>query len=50
MKVDAKTFDSISKPVYILEETRLRRNLHLIGSVAERAGVEIILAFKAYAL
>lgn len=50
MKVDAKTFDSISKPVYILEETRLRRNLRLISSVAERAGVEIILAFKAYAL
>ncbi len=50
MKVDAKTFDSISKPVYILEETRLRRNLRLISSVAERSGVEIILAFKAYAL
>lgn len=34
----------------MLEEAALRRNLSLIRSVAERAGVEIILAFKAYAL
>ena len=38
------------KPVYVLEETRLRRNLSLIRRVADEAGVEIILAFKAYAL
>ena len=50
MKVDAKTFENINKPIYILEETKLRRNLQLISSVADRAGVEIILAFKAYAL
>lgn len=37
-------------PCYILEERLLRRNLSLIKGVAERAGVEIILAFKAYAL
>ena len=37
-------------PCYILEERLLRRNLQLIHDVAERAGVEIILAFKAYAL
>ena len=37
-------------PCYILDETKLRRNLSLIRSIAERAGVEIILAFKAYAL
>lgn len=37
-------------PYYLIEERLLRRNLSLIRSVAERAGVEIILAFKAYAL
>jgi carboxynorspermidine decarboxylase len=40
-------FDS---PAYILDETLLRRNLSLIRSVSDRAGVEIILAFKAFAL
>ena len=38
------------RPVYVLEEEKLRRNLSLIRRVAEEAGVEIILAFKAYAL
>jgi carboxynorspermidine decarboxylase len=33
-----------------MEESLLRRNLSLIKSVRERAGVEIILAFKAFAL
>ncbi len=33
-----------------MEEDLLRRNLTLIAEVAERAGVEIILAFKAFAL
>lgn len=37
-------------PIYILEETLLRRNLQLISDVARRADAEIILAFKAYAL
>lgn len=37
-------------PCYIMEEEKLRRNLTLISSVANRAGVEIILAFKAFAL
>lgn len=50
MKVDLKTFKGIHKPIYVLEEDRLRRNLSLIKNVAERADVEIILAFKAYAL
>lgn len=40
----------ISRPTYVLEEKRLRDNLSLIKSVADAAGVEIILAFKAYAL
>ena len=37
-------------PVYLLEEDRLRRNLQLISDVARRADVEVILAFKAFAL
>ncbi len=43
-------FDGIATPVYIAEERLLRRNLELIAGVARRADVEIILAFKAYAL
>lgn len=37
-------------PCYFLDETLLRRNLALIKRVADESGVEIILAFKAFAL
>ena len=37
-------------PVYIIEEEKLRRNLSLIRTVAERTDSEWILAFKAFAL
>lgn len=37
-------------PYYLLHEALLRRNLSLIRGVAQESGVEIILAFKAYAL
>lgn len=37
-------------PYYIVDETRLRRNLELIQRVSREAGVEIIMAFKANAL
>ncbi len=50
MRVNLADFREIHTPVYVLEEQRLRDNLALIKSVAERAGMEIILAFKAYAL
>jgi carboxynorspermidine decarboxylase len=40
----------VSKPIYIIEERKLRRNLELIADVARKADVEIILAFKAFAL
>ncbi len=40
----------MSTPIYIIEEKKLRRNLRLIADVARRADVEIILAFKAFAL
>jgi carboxynorspermidine decarboxylase len=41
---------NITSPCYVVEERLLRRNLALIQSVAQRADVEIILAFKAFAL
>lgn len=50
MKVDLKTYENVHEPVYVLEEDRLRNNLSLIDNVAKTAGVEIILAFKAFAL
>ena len=43
-------FTKIPSPCYVMEEALLRRNLQLIRSVEERAGVSIILAFKAFAL
>ena len=42
-----KIIKSADIPCYVMEEDLLRKNLTLIKSVAERAGVEIILAFKA---
>lgn len=40
----------LPSPCYVLDEQLLRRNLQLIKSVKDRAGVNIILAFKAFAL
>lgn len=37
-------------PCYVMEEALLRRNLELISRVSREANVEIILAFKAFAL
>lgn len=48
--MDNQTFNGVPSPCYVFEEDKLRRNLSLIRSVAERADVEIILAFKAFAL
>ncbi len=45
-----QNIDRIPSPCYVMEEELLRRNLTLIRSVAQRAEVEIILAFKAFAL
>lgn len=42
--------NQIPSPCYVMEERLLRINLALIKSVKERAGVNIILAFKAFAL
>ena len=43
-------FFYIPSPCYFIDEKALRSNLSLIKSVKERSGVEIILAFKAFAL
>ena len=40
----------LQTPMYIVEENLLRGNLSLIRDVAQRADIEIILAFKAFAL
>ncbi len=43
-------FSKVPSPCYVMEEDLLRKNLTLIRSVKERAGVNIILAFKAFAM
>lgn len=43
-------YSNLERPTYIIEEELLRNNLAIIKSVSDEAGVEIILAFKAYAL
>ena len=42
--------NKLPSPCYVMEEKLLRDNLSLIKSVKDRAGVNIILAFKAFAL
>lgn len=41
---------NLNSPTFVFDETAFRNNLALIKSVKERAEVEIILAFKAFAL
>jgi carboxynorspermidine decarboxylase len=43
-------FSKIPSPCFVMEEELLRKNLQLIRSVIDRAGVNIILAFKAFAM
>ena len=43
-------YSKIPSPCYVLDESSLRKNLELIKSVRDRAGVEVILAFKAFAM
>ena len=44
------TSTEIASPAYVLEEARLLDNLRTIDAVRRRAGVDIILALKAFAL
>ena len=48
--MDINVINKVPSPCYVMEESLLRRNLSLINRVATEAGVEIILAFKAFAL
>ena len=50
MKINPETYSELARPTYILNETKLRRNLEIISRVSRLADVEIILALKAYAL
>ena len=50
MKTDALTFCGVKSPCYVMEEAKLRANLEVISRVMKEADVEIILAFKAFAL
>ncbi|NDW13875.1 carboxynorspermidine decarboxylase [Bacteroides sp. 214] len=43
-------FNKFPSPCYIMEEERLRKNLQLIKQVKDHTGVEIILAFKSFAM
>ena len=48
--MDKEILSGVPSPCYVMEEGLLRRNLALISRVAKEADVEIILAFKAFAL
>lgn len=43
-------YSKILSPSYVIDEERFRKNLSLIRSVADNSGVEIILAFKGFAM
>ena len=48
--INESVLEQVQTPMYIVEENLLRDNLSLIPDVAQRADVEIIMAFKAFAL
>lgn len=48
--IDPRTLQGTPTPAYVLEEERLEANCRLIARVAEAAGVEFVMSFKAYAL
>jgi carboxynorspermidine decarboxylase len=43
-------YSKIPSPAFVLEEKLLRQNLELINWVQKEAGIEIILAFKGFAM
>lgn len=43
-------FNKIPSPCYVMDESLFRKNLELIRSVKEKAGIDIILAFKGFAM
>ena len=48
--INESVLADVQTPVYIIEENLLRANLSLIRDVAQRADIEVIMAFKAFAL
>ncbi|WP_430812326.1 MULTISPECIES: carboxynorspermidine decarboxylase [unclassified Carboxylicivirga] len=46
----AINYTQIPSPCYVLDEGLLRRNLELIRGVRDEAGIEIIMAFKAFSM
>lgn len=46
----AVDYSRLPSPCYVIDEERFRKNLSLIRHVAEEADVEIILAFKGFAM
>lgn len=43
-------YTKIPSPAFVLDEKLLRKNLELINDVQQKAGIEIILAFKGFAM
>jgi carboxynorspermidine decarboxylase len=43
-------YNQIPSPCFVLDEVKFRNNLELLRSVKDQAGIEIILAFKAFAM
>ena len=43
-------YNQIPSPCFVLDEVKFRNNLELIRSVKDQASIEIILAFKAFAM
>ncbi|HPE75742.1 MAG TPA: carboxynorspermidine decarboxylase [Draconibacterium sp.] len=43
-------YSKIPSPAFVLDEKLLRKNLELINDVQNKAGIEIILAFKGFAM
>ncbi len=43
-------YTKVPSPSYVLDEQLLRKNLQLIKSVQDKAGIEIIMAFKAFSM
>ena len=43
-------YKDIPSPAFVLNEKLLRKNLELISNVKQKAGIEIILAFKGFAM
>ncbi len=48
--MNERSYSSIPSPCFVLEENLLRKNLSIIKDVADRADVEIILAFKGFSM